>query len=240
MGLRKYRLKITRLINKVNGRAPFSFLRDVSGVLHVGANLGQERFRYAKYDVDVIWIEPIFDTFTKLKQNVESFPRQQAFNYLITDKNNESIAFNIANNSGESSSIFEFGCHKDIWPQVEYTHTIDLNSITLKTFISQEKIEIEKYDALVIDTQGAELLVLKGAKQEILQYFKYIKVEAADFEAYRGGCQLEDIKIFLETRGFKEFSRAVLAPRDQGGAYYDVVFKRINNALDFSNNNSNM
>src|SRR5215470_6517112 len=63
---------------------PNSFLRRVSGVIHVGANLGQERTLYGKYDLNVIWIEPIPDVYHKLKQNLENFPRQQAFQRLIT------------------------------------------------------------------------------------------------------------------------------------------------------------
>ena len=32
------------------------FLKSVSGVIHVGANTGQERDLYAKYHLDVVWI----------------------------------------------------------------------------------------------------------------------------------------------------------------------------------------
>jgi hypothetical protein len=35
------------------------FLRDVTGVIHVGANTGQERFLYRLFGLNVIWIEPI-------------------------------------------------------------------------------------------------------------------------------------------------------------------------------------
>ena len=35
------------------------FLKEVSGVVHVGANTGQERGIYDKLSLDVIWIEPI-------------------------------------------------------------------------------------------------------------------------------------------------------------------------------------
>ena len=42
------------------------------------------------------------------------------------------------------------------------------------------------WDALVMDTQEPELLILKGA-EPMLSQFKYIKTEAADFESYVGG-----------------------------------------------------
>ena len=45
-----------------------SFLNNVSGVIHVGANSGQERYEYNLYSLDVIWIEPIPKIFNKLKK----------------------------------------------------------------------------------------------------------------------------------------------------------------------------
>jgi hypothetical protein len=37
-------------------------------------------------------------------------------------------------------------------------------------------------DAIILDTQGSELLILKGA-QATLRQASYVKVEAADFES---------------------------------------------------------
>ena len=59
---------------------------------------------------------------------------------------------------------------------------------------------------LVIDTQGSELLVLKGALP-ILHHFKYIQTEVPDFEAYKGCCQLKDLQFFLVGLGYQEISR---------------------------------
>ena len=45
------------------------FLKKVKGVIHVGANTGQEMELYAKYKLPVVWIEPIPEVFETLKQN---------------------------------------------------------------------------------------------------------------------------------------------------------------------------
>jgi len=37
---------------------PDGFLQKVSGVVHIGANTGQERELYKKYGLRVIWVEP--------------------------------------------------------------------------------------------------------------------------------------------------------------------------------------
>jgi hypothetical protein len=76
-----------------------------------------------------------------------------------------------------------------------------------------------------MDTQGSELLVLQGAAS-ILPYFKYVKTEAADFEAYGGCARLKTIRRFLKRHGFKEWRRARSAYRPWVGNYFDAVFKR--------------
>ena len=76
-----------------------TLLRHVSGIIHVGANAGQERELYAQHDLDVIWVEPIPEVFATLHSNLKGFPRQRAFQYLVTDKDDQEYEFHVANNS---------------------------------------------------------------------------------------------------------------------------------------------
>ncbi len=82
-----------------------------------------------------------------------------------------------------------------------------------------------EYDALVMDTQGAEMMVLKGAKS-ILNNFSYIKLEAPDFEAYRDCCKIPELTAFLTANGFSEQSRKRMAGKSDCGNYYDLLFVR--------------
>lgn len=43
------------------------------GVVHVGANLGQERELYEHYGLNVLWVEPIPEVFEQLKKKHCSF-----------------------------------------------------------------------------------------------------------------------------------------------------------------------
>jgi len=175
---------------------PDRFLRNISGVIHVGANIGQERELYGKIGLRVIWIEPIPEVFETLQANLRGFPNQRAVQCLITDRDDEEYRFHVANNNGASSSILELKYHKDIWPDVNYTDTILLKSITLTSLFKKERIDPADYQALIMDTQGSELLVLKGGIP-VLHNFKYIKTEAWDVEVYAGCCQLVDISSLL-------------------------------------------
>ena len=210
---------------------PDRFLRKVSGVIHIGANTGQERELYAQYGLRVIWIEPIPEVFETLKANLTGFPRQRALKCLVTDQDNVEHRFHIANNYGASSSILDLNLHKDVWPQVTYERTITLRSKTLASLLKDEHIDTSEYDALVMDTQGSELLVLKGAVS-IMQNFTHIKTEVPDFESYKGCCQLVDIESFLVRHGYQKFSRHKFAEHPEGGNYYDVVYNRKGKDID--------
>ena len=204
---------------------PDYFFKNISGVIHVGANEGQERDKYKKYSLSVIQVEPIPDVFKQLEININEYPNQKAFKYLLTDEDNKEIELKISNNSGLSSSIFNFGLHSDIWPKVNYINSIKLRSSTLQSLLNKEKVDIQKYQALVLDTQGSELLVLKGASK-ILSKFKYIVTEAADFESYVGCCKVEDLSLYLNNYGFKETVKTKFASRSKVGSYYDIVYEK--------------
>ena len=196
-----------------------------SGIIHVGANLGQERNLYGKHNLNVIWIEPIPDVYRKLKENLAEFPLQRAYQYLITDQDDAPYTFHISNNDGQSSSIFDLDLHREIWPTVSFQETIRLNGMTLESFARKEGIDMTRYNALVLDTQGSELMVLKGAST-LLPYLKYIKTEAADFESYSGCCKVEDIDQFLSRFGYVKLRQDMFATKAGIGSYYDVIYKR--------------
>lgn len=144
---------------------PNRFLRRVRGVIHVGANVGQERDLYAKFNLRVLWVEPIPHVFEDLSNNIKSFPRQQAENRLITDRDGAEYVFHISNIGGVSSSILPLDRHRDIWPYVHFESQMMLRSITLDTLLDELAARAYDYQALVLDTQGSELLVLKGARK---------------------------------------------------------------------------
>ncbi|MEM7624596.1 MAG: FkbM family methyltransferase [Planctomycetota bacterium] len=216
---------VNRFKARLRGRLD-SYLARVDGVIHVGANLGQERGKYRKYGLEAVWVEPIPEIFRELENNLAGFPRQKAYQYLVTDQNDREHVFHVASNTGESSSILELKGHKDIWPDIDYERDVVLSSITLDRLIEREQIDITRFQALVLDTQGAELLVLKGAPST-LGSIRYIEVEASDFEAYAGGTTLTELTDFLADRDFRELAREEFAQTADGsGRYFNVVFER--------------
>jgi FkbM family methyltransferase len=203
-----------------------AFLVHCKGVVHVGANTGQERETYRLQGLRVLWLEPIPEVYRKLVENLAHYPDQHAIQALVTDRDGDEYTLHVASNEGASSSILEFGKHADIWPEVTFERNIQVKGVTLASVMHGSRHKPEHYDALVLDTQGSELLVLKGAGP-LLKGFRYIKVEVPDFESYVGCCTLSDVIAYLATKGFGVFSKHSFAEHPDGGRYYDVVFSRV-------------
>lgn len=201
------------------------FLRSVSGVVHVGANSGQERYQYALLGLDVLWVEPIPEVYSRLCSNIRGLRGQHACCALVTDVDGQSLEFRVSSNDGASSSIYDLKQSLQLWPHVRYVSSVRLDSVTLPTLFRRHGLDADRYQALVLDTQGSELLILRGA-ESMIDRFRYIKVEVADFESYAGCCQLPDIASFMEQHRFIEVHRVPFAQREGVGTYYDIVFRR--------------
>jgi FkbM family methyltransferase len=205
--------------------APDDFLENCKGVLHVGANSGQERDIYAQYGLPVVWFEALPNVFEELKANLAGYPNQTAIQALLTDRDDEIYSFRVANNFAASSSILEMKYHKDIWPEVYYIGQMHLTSTSLARALASHRIQPSLYDALVMDTQGSELLVLQGSGN-LLESLRFVKTEAADFEAYENCATVASLSEFLHGRDFRLVRKEKFADHPSLGAYYDVLFER--------------
>ena len=211
-----------RLIHAMYGERN-DFLKKCHGLIHVGANDGHERHLYAEHGLKVVWIEPIPDVFQRLVENIRDLPDQRAINALITDEDGTLCTLHISNNSGQSSSILDLHLHKDIAPEVRFTHDITLRSSRLPTALAD--VDLAQYDAMVLDTQGSELLVLQSAAT-ILGGFNFIQIEAANFEAYRNCATVDTINTFLRSHGFRLLHKDLQVRRAAGGEYFELLFRR--------------
>jgi FkbM family methyltransferase len=218
-----------RAINKLR-RSLFpldSFLKAVQGVIHVGANTGQERNRYAALHLNVLWVEPNPAAFETLRSNISGLEKQSAYRNLLAEEHGKEYTFRISNDGAQASSILEMARVQDIWPGIEFTHEIRMVATTLAHLIDAEQIDLQNYGALVLDTQGSELLVLKGAIP-VIRRFRFVKSEAADFESYNGCCRLDELTSFMNQHGFVMTRKMPFAStRDNRSTYFDVLYRRM-------------
>lgn len=181
------------------------------GVVHIGANEGQEAEAYFKTDSinKVMWFEALPLVFEKLKDHIKKTPRieHSAFKVLLSDEDDVEVDFNIANNDGQSSSMLEFGTHTKMHPTVKFTDKVKLKTKRFDTFMDSQKGAWEEelwhpdYDFLNVDVQGAELKVLEGMG-DYLNQFKWLYLEVNRSELYLGCPMVEELDEYVKPYGF--------------------------------------
>ena len=187
-----------------------------TGVLHIGAHVGQEAQSYDEVGLEVLWVEGDVEIFPRLKKNIESYPNQKALNVLLGDQDGQIVDFFRSSNDGQSSSLFEFGGES-----FENVRTVEVEQLQLQrldALLSME--ESRRFDHWVVDVQGAELLVLKGAG-DLLKSCKWMNIEVSLRETYVGGAKFQDLCDYL--------SRYQLFPlwNPPAGFHGDVIFIKL-------------
>lgn len=172
-----------------------------SGVLHVGANVGEEAPVYRDMGINKqVWIEPNKDLIHRLESNVHNYPGVYAYVLNVCAGNeNKTVTLHISNNAGQSSSILELGTHKIAHPEVSYIEDQEVLMVRLEDFLMPQVIE--GLDFLNIDVQGAELMVLQGLGRYVDQ-FKMIYLEVNKEELYKECALIDSIDLFMTAHRF--------------------------------------
>tara|TARA_Y100000389_G_C17245822_1_gene405526 strand:+ start:91 stop:729 length:639 start_codon:yes stop_codon:yes gene_type:complete len=178
----------------------YTYHINILGILHIGACDCDELDDYINYfkllPSNIIWIDAnsqkVIDN--KLKGIVN------IYDYLITDKDDDIIKFNISNDS-ESSSILELKDHTIEYPNIYYLSHQIKKSITIDTFINKYSINVNKFNFLLLHIQGSELLALNGALK-YLNYVKCIYIKIHYKELYYNNPSVNDLDLFLNNYCF--------------------------------------
>lgn len=176
---------------------------DLRGIVHVGAHDGEERHEYASYPV--IWFEAHPEYARRLQGHLREFPRQVGYEALLSDVDGETVTFWVTDNE-VASSQFEPYLELAVNTHVHVAEQVQLTTVRFDTFLVSHGLNIfdnamDPYNYLVLDTQGSELLVLKGMG-EYVQSFDAIQTEYSIEERYKGGAQLSDLDDFLTPLGY--------------------------------------
>lgn len=183
----------------------------LNGVIHVGAHRGEELFDYEKYNVKkIIWIEPNPDVFNELEiclSNYDSSVESHGFCVAASDEDLDEVDFHICYGPDAGFMVGNKGCSSLLKPQGRfeswYKKTIKVESIKLDTLIQKNQFDLNEFDLLDMDTQGAELKVLKGASN-ILNHVNYVTTEATwNNPDYVGNVMFEELIEYLNSFGFE-------------------------------------
>ena len=172
---------------------------EVKGVIHVGAHLVQERFFYQNEGYEpVCWLEAIPEIALASAELLKDFRKQRIINSALWSINDANLIMNVTDGEGSSSSLLDLHLHKSVHPNVTLNRKIQVTTSTLDS----QNLDMNLYNTLVLDTQGAELEILKGSTKSLSSVDQII-CEVSIRELYKNAPMVEEISQYLKLEGFK-------------------------------------
>ena len=187
------------------------------GIIHIGAHDLEEMSQYLYRGVSkIVWVEGNPDLVSKNSRRVDG-TNQKLFHGLVYSEDDKEVEFNITNNL-QSSSILEFGKHKEYHPHVDLVESRKMTTTRVDSLLEKNEINPEEFDFVNLDIQGVELQALKGFGK-YLDNIKYIYTEVNSGEVYKNNDSIEDLDLFLSEFGFKRVETE-MTPFEWGDAFY--------------------
>lgn len=196
------------------------------GVIYLGAHKGEELNLYKKLNVKNILLYEAnkkLINYLKLKSAIFNFlfnMNIKIINKVIYDK--KSICkINITSNS-QSSSILDLGIHKELYPDIVKKEEVLVEGNTLDDEFSNFH-NIDNYNFLNIDIQGAELLALLGA-QTILDKLDIIYTEINYDFVYKNCALVLDIDNLLKKYNFVRYYTSDVKNKKNISVWGDAIY----------------
>nr|WP_250811886.1 FkbM family methyltransferase [Neorhizobium tomejilense] len=207
------------------------------GVLHLGAHSGSERAKYRQLNISpVVFVEANPTLASSLRQK---FSEDTDVKIVEAAASNSSgrATFNVTS-MDQSSSLLDLKRHAELYPSIAVEKSISVETKTIDQIVRELDIEGESINLLVMDIQGAELLALEGASNQ-LNYIDAIQLEVNYSELYEGCPLIYDLDQFLYRKDFVRVRTSTPFSPEWGDALYvkrpKVTFSELGNLGRFAN-----
>jgi FkbM family methyltransferase len=189
----------------------FDAVRTVLGsdpdvIFDIGANRGQTTSRYrAEFPRARIYsFEPHPDLFNQLQENVGRVDGVEVHQLAMGERPGK-VTLHL-NRFDMNHSLLNQADDAQRWARVDHQDDIEVEASTVDVFC--EEAGIDRVDLLKIDTEGADLLVLRGAETMLArQQVGSAYVELLNVPIFSGQPYYFDIARFLFDRGYVMFDR---------------------------------
>jgi FkbM family methyltransferase len=183
-------------------------------ILDIGACEGEESIRYSRLfpNSSLYAFEPLPKNKILITENIKKYNTKNViliplavsnyngiFEFFISSGNPENQAENLNWDFGNKSSSLLEPEKKNMPKWLSFENKIEVQTITLETFLIENKIEI--VDFIHMDVQGAELKVLEGAKKR-LEKVKAIWLEVSNVALYKSQPLTIDVAVFMKKNNF--------------------------------------
>lgn len=157
------------------------------GVIHVGSHVATEHPDYVAAGIKrFVYIEPCAATFNVLRNKFAAHHHIQLFNCACGDVDCEQVMYTGSQNQGQSNSLLKMDKHLQIHPGI----TLPTTELVQVKRLDSLGLAHKGYQLLVMDCQGFEGNVVKGAEQTLKQ-INYVYSEV-NRDAVYSGCTLVD------------------------------------------------
>jgi FkbM family methyltransferase len=186
----------------------------IRGCVHVGGHFGQEYMTYKVLGIrHIVFIEPCANAFNALVASFEECEDVKLFNCACGAEEGTATMYTETANTGMSNSLLKPMKHLEQYPSIQFTGTEDVEVKTLDSLDFDKR----KYNMLVMDVQGFEHMVLKGAT-ETLKHIDYVYCEVNRAEVYEGCAKVWNLDVML-----KDFTRV---DTSWAGNWGDAIYLR--------------
>jgi FkbM family methyltransferase len=190
----------------------------VAGVVHVGANRGDE---IAQYDAlgarRVVFVEANPGLATGLRARFADRPEVTVGEFAAAAENGHAD-FHLTS-FDQSSSLLKLKRHAEIYPEIVAAGTIRVAKRRLDEALAEMGLAGAAFDLLALDIQGAELLALRGAP-DLLGRVRAVNCELAFEELYEGCALAPEIDAHLGGFGFVRVATATPYHPSWGDGFY--------------------
>jgi FkbM family methyltransferase len=176
----------------------------VGGLIHVGAHHAEELCIYHKHRVkDILWVEAFEGTMPVLKRRIRSHPGSKVACFAAGEEEKEGVTFHVPLASHDCASLLPpTSDYKEGFRRVGQKRwtEVSVKQKRLDHFVRNMNDGV-RYNVFVLDTQGGELKVLKGATG-LLAGVDAIVTEFSIKRLYEDQPLLDDLDTFLAQHDF--------------------------------------
>jgi FkbM family methyltransferase len=201
----------------------------INGVIHVGAHWAEEHDDYISNGiVKFVYVEPCKEAYSVLidKFNARDTETSEGYFFIGTFNPNDAkrstsicvlnfacgvceedaVMYVSPNNQGQSNSLLKPNLHLDQHPDVQFTDAELVRVSPLDKLMEEHILPYSppsiSFNMLVMDVQGFEGSVLKGAT-ETLKHIDIIYTECNRGQTYEGNMEIEEMDEYLKRFGFE-------------------------------------
>ncbi|NES75182.1 MULTISPECIES: FkbM family methyltransferase [Okeania] len=198
---RAYESEIFQLIRK--------FLQNGDCFIDIGAHIGYYSILAAKIvgiEGKVFAFEPELSNYQKILENISlnNLNNISLFNLAVGSETKQTqLFFNQDNDGGHA--LWDVGKHPFNQKSLDNQTMQNIQQSTLDDILSQQK-DISHIKMIKIDTEGAELDVIKGAVNTLYQYdVPYIICEINKFGLQQMGTNETELREFMESLKYETY-----------------------------------